>query len=476
MLSATLRRTQSDFYPLETTIDSAIAQPAARNLLDELRYTLALAWPVVIGQLAIVGMNLVDTVLAGQISAQVLAEVSIGTAIWGASLLWIIGVMMAIAPEISSLRGRQLPALLAPTLAQGLYLAIGVALFAWLLVPISPGLMRILKVEPSLIPGATHFLHGVAWGAPFLAWYVCLQKFCEGMGRPRATFYFSLLGLLVLVPLATGLVLGKFGLPRWEAFGSGLATAIVYGFNAICLTIYVYRQFPAQNALRVWPVIDWRRQRELLAFGVPIAVAILMEAGLFYVVLLLMSRFGKDWVAAHSVALNVASLAFMIPLGLANAVTVRAGYFFGANQWSAVKRSAYAGWLLCLLTQAFSASIMLTLALPIANTYLPNEPAVALMAVKLMFVAALFQFPDGIQVIAAGALRGIKDTRWPMLITSISYWAIGFPLAFHLAFATNFGPRGLWYGFIAGLGAAAILLSLRFVLLTRGKQGNATQT
>jgi multidrug resistance protein, MATE family len=425
----------------------------------------------VLGQLAIVGMNLIDTVLAGRISAQVLAEVSIGSAIWGVSLLWIIGVMMAISPEIAGMRGRAGPsnlgAALGAALAQGLYLALAVAVFALILVPLSPHIMVLLKVDSTLIPGATRFLHGIAFGAPFLAWYVCLQKFCEGMGRPKATLYFSVLGLVLLLPLAYVLMNGKLGLPRLEARGSGLATAAVYALNALLLSIYVRKQFRAQAALRVWPAWDWRRQWELLRFGGPIAVAILMEAGLFYAVLLLMSRFGKDWVAAHSVALNVASMAFMMPLGLANAVTVRAGYFAGAGDLAAARRVAYAGWTLCLATQAFSATIMLSFATQIAAGYLPNEVHVQPMAVSLMLVAALFQFPDGIQVISNGALRGLKDSQWPMLITSLAFWGFGFPLAYHLAFQSGVGPTGLWYGFIAGLGAAAVLLTARFLWLTR---------
>ena len=190
---------------------------------------------------------------------------------------------------------------------------------------------------------------------------------------------------------------------------------------------------------------------------------ILMEAGLFYAVLLQISKFGKNWVAAHSVAINVASLAFMMPLGLAHAVTVRCGFAMGQNNKAGVLRAAKSGWLLCLGSQTISAGIMLSFAIPIAALYLPSEPAVTLMAAQLLFLAALFQFPDGIQAVSAGALRGVLDTQIPMLMTSIAYWALGFPLAF----VAGFGPTGLWYGFILGLTSAALMLPLRFAQVIR---------
>ena len=474
-------------------IDPADAEPA-RTLGSEVKKTAHLAWPVILGQLAIVGMNLVDTILAGRISSQILAEVAIGSAVWGTALLWIIGTMMAVSPAVSSLRGKMRddpsaalaarpastsaalaarPAStsaedqLADTVTQALYLGLLVVLVVLILAPLGPHLMRAMKVEPSLIPGATAFLHGILWGAPALTWYICLQKFCEGMGRTKPGLYFSVAGLMLLIPLCYALLNGHFGMPRLLAQGAGLATAIVMWVNAIVITIYVRYQFKAQGVLRRFSRPNFKHIGALASVGVPIAITILMEAGLFYAVLLLMSRFGKDWVAAHSVAINIASIAFMMPLGLANAVTVRAGFAHGRNDVAGMRLAGVAGICLCLATQAISASIMLLFALPIANLYLPHDPAVAIVAAKLLFLAAIFQFPDGVQAISNGALRGLNDTRWPMILTSIAYWGLGFPLAHQLAFGSQFGPTGLWYGFIMGLSAASVLLTVRFFRLTR---------
>ena len=465
-----------EFDPMiDPDCDPKDAEPA-RTLGSEVRKTAHLAWPVILGQLAIVGMNLVDTILAGRISSQVLAEVAIGSAVWGTALLWIIGTMMAVSPAVSSLRGKMREDQLADTLTQALYLGLLVVIMVLILAPLAPQLMRAMKVEPTLIPGATAFLKGILWGAPALTWYICLQKFCEGMGRTKPGLYFSVAGLLLLIPLCYALLNGHFGLPRLLAQGAGLATAIVMWVNAIVITIYVRYQFKSQGALRQFTQPDFRHIRALASVGVPIAVTILMEAGLFYAVLLLISRFGKDWVAAHSVAINVASIAFMMPLGLANAVTVRAGFAHGRGDVAGMRLAGVSGICLCLATQAISATIMLLFALPIANLYLPHEPAVAIVAAKLLFLAAIFQFPDGVQAISNGALRGLHDTRWPMILTSIAYWGLGFPLAHQLAFATKFGPTGLWYGFILGLGAASVLLTVRFFRLTRVQSATAATT
>jgi multidrug resistance protein, MATE family len=450
----------------DTTEFDAEAAAPARTLGSEIAKTAKLAWPVVLGQLAIVGMNLVDTVIAGRVSSQILAEVAIGSAVWGIALLWLIGTMMAVSPEVSKLRGQNRTELLSDTLTQALYLGALVLLVVLTLIPLAPTLMDKMAVAPSLIPGALEFLHGIAWGAPALTYYICLQKFCEGMGRTKPGLYFSTIGLIALIPLCYLLVNGGFGVPRLLARGAGLATALVMWLNAIGLTLYVLHQFRDLGALRRFSRPDVAHIRSLAAIGVPIAITILLEAGLFYAVLLLISHFGKNWVAAHSVAINVASIAFMMPLGLANAVTVRAGFAHGRGDAAGTRLAGVSGICLCLGTQAVSASIMLLFAVPIANLYLPNEPDVASLAAKLLFLAAIFQFPDGVQAISNGALRGMQDTRVPMVLASVAYWGLGFPLAYYLAFSTRFGPSGLWYGFILGLTAAAVLLTYRFFKLS----------
>jgi MATE family multidrug resistance protein len=184
-----------------------------------------------------------------------------------------------------------------------------------------------------------------------------------------------------------------------------------------------------------------------------------------------MGRIGGDWAAAHQIAISVASVAFMVPLGLAQAVTVRVGHARGANDVVGVRRAGVAGLLLALATQTFSAAVMLIFAAQITRLYAPGAEALVPLAVQLMFLAGIFQLSDGIQVVAAGALRGLKDTQLPMYITALAYWGVGFPLAWGLGFGTGLGAPGLWIGFIAGLTMAAILLNWRFAVMLRRLSG-----
>ena len=206
----------------------------------------------------------------------------------------------------------------------------------------------------------------------------------------------------------------------------------------------------------------------ILRLGVPIALILTAEAGLFALSALLMTQFGDATVAAYQVAINFASLAFMIPLGVAMATTVRVGQAAGAGAGAAVRFRGLAGMGLGLGNAASNAFIMVVFGTTIAGFY-TRDSGIAAQAAHFLWLAAVFQFFDGLQVTANGALRGIKDTRVPMLITLMAYWLCGMPVAWWLAFRAGFGPDGLWWGFTVGLGAAALGLSARF-LRSAGKR------
>jgi MATE family multidrug resistance protein len=280
--------------------------------------------------------------------------------------------------------------------------------------------------------------------------------------------YFSLMALVLLGPIAWVLLHGGYGIPAMGAAGIGAATAIVLWLEAIAFALYVvWHPVYANLALTArlerpqWPAI-----RELLRIGVPMGVTVLMEAGLFIATTLTIGTLGAGTVASHQVALNVASLFFMIPLGIAMATTVRVGNAAGRGDAAAVRLAGDAGIGLTFGTQAVSATIMLALPTTIASLY-SSDAAVIALAAELLVLAALFQFPDGIQAVANGALRGLKDTRVPMFITTFAYWGVGMPVGWWLAFPRGMAAQGMWIGLIAGLGVAALLLTLRFRRLSR---------
>jgi len=261
---------------------------------------------------------------------------------------------------------------------------------------------------------------------------------------------------------------GAFGVPRLGALGSGIATALVLWLQTIAFALYVLRsrRYRDLHLAARFEAPQWNALRELLHIGVPMGVTLLMEAGLFVAVALVIGTLGTDVVAGHQVAINVASVTFMVPLGLALATTVRVGHAVGRGDAQGVRDAGLVGIALTLCTQLVSSGLMLLLPQRIAALYTADAGVIAL-ASQLLVLAGLFQFSDGIQVAANGALRGLKDTRIPMFITLFAYWGVGMPVGWWLAFPHGLGARGMWMGLIAGLSMAALLLSHRFWKLAR---------
>ena len=446
-----------------------IVGPDRARTLSETGATLRLALPLIAGQLSAVGSSTVDALFAGHYSAHVLAAVAVGVSLWSLAIVSAIGVLMALPASVAQLDGADRRAEIGPLFRQALWLALGLGLILLLAVRYAaPQLMRLIGVDPRLWPDVTLFLHAVSWGAPALALYFCLRGLSEGLSLTRPTMYFGFLGLLLLAPLDYVLIYGKLGLPPLGAHGSGIATATALWLQLGAFALYLrwsrrYRDLHLGARLER---PDPRAIGALLHLGVPMGVSLLMEAGLFVAAALLIARLGQDAVASHQIALNVATIAFMVPLGLAMAITVRVGHAAGRGDARGVRYAGYCGIALTLFTQSLSTTLMLTLPHAIAALYTDDARVIALAA-QLLVLAGVFQFADGIQVASNGALRGLKDTRVPMLITSVAYWGIGMPVGAWLAFGRGLGARGIWMGLIAGLSAAALLLFTRFARRSR---------
>ncbi|MEP6881601.1 MAG: MATE family efflux transporter [Dokdonella sp.] len=433
-------------------------------LASELDATIRLAAPLVLGQLSAIGMTLVDTVLAGHLDAHTLGAVALGSNVWVLAIIAIIGTMMALQPSIAQLRGarreHEIGALFRQALWLALPLGVGLGLAAAFLGPLLFGL---IGVDASLVADATAFVHAIAWGAPALAVFFVLRGLSEGMGMTRPTMYFSLLGLVLLVPIGYALMYGAFGMPRLGALGCGLATAIVLWVQCGAFALYVARRsrYRELHLLARFDKPNTRTLLELLNIGGPIAVTLLMEAGLFVAVALTLGTLGTDVIASHQIAMNIAAVVFMVPLGIAMATTVRVGFARGHNDGRAVRQAATVGLMLTFVMQIASATLLFSVPERIAGLYTDDAAVIALSA-QLLILAAIFQLSDGLQAASNGALRGLKDTRMPMLISGFAYWGVGMPVGLWLAFRNGLGAAGMWMGLIAGLSVAAILLSSRF--------------
>ncbi|GAA0725022.1 MATE family efflux transporter [Dokdonella soli] len=448
---------------------SLILHSRQPRLARELQETLRLAVPLVLGQLSAVGMNVIDALLAGHLDAHTLGAVAIGTSVWSLAIVTIIGVMMALPPSVAQLNGAGRRDAIGPLFRQALWLALGLGLVLGLVVRFGGALLVAeIGIDPQLVPDVIRFLHAVAFGAPALTMFFALRGLGEGIGLTRPTMYFSVFGLALLGPIGYALMYGRLGVPRLGAFGSGSATALVLWLQMLAFLGYVARRrhYRDLHLFAHFEKPDLRALAGLLHIGVPMGVTLLMEAGLFVAVALIIGTLGTDVVAGHQVALNVASVAFMVPLGVAMATTVRVGHAVGRGDAQGVRDAGLVGIGLTLVAQSVSAGLMLLVPHRIAALY-TTDADVAALAAQLLVLAGLFQFSDGIQVAANGALRGLKDTRIPMVITTFAYWGVGMPVGWWLAFPHGLGARGMWMGLIAGLSMAAVLLSRRFWKLAR---------
>ena len=299
--------------------------------------------------------------------------------------------------------------------------------------------------------------------APALTLYLAMRYLSDGLHWTLPTMVLGFGGLLVLVPLGYVLTFGAFGLPELGAGGLGIASAVMLWAQALAFAAYLAcsRRFAALGLFSRFEGPRREPIAQLLRTGLPIGVTVAMEGGLFIVTALLIGRLGAVEVAAHQIALNVSALCFMIPFGLAEATTVRVGHALGRGSAAGVRRAAMAGYLLAMGTQAVSALLLLLGNDIVASVY-TDDVAVASLAASLLLYAAAFQFPDGIQVVSAGALRGLGDTRVPMFLAALAYWGIGMPLGAGLGLYLGWGPQGMWAGLIGGLGVAALLMALRF--------------
>ena len=440
----------------------------APRLPQEMRRTGVLAAPLVLGHLSTGLIGFVDSVIAGHHGTDTLAAVAVGTALFWLPMMVPMGTLMSLPPAVSQLDGAGRRDEIGALFRQALWLAamLGVALFALMTAAVHA--LGPLGIAPAIIPGASDFLLGIRWGVPALTLYLCMRYLSDGLHFTLPTMVLGFGGLLLLVPLGYVFTYGALGMPERGAGGLGIASAIMLWMQATAFALYL-RRSPRFAGLRLFARFDrprWTTIRGLLATGLPIGVTVAMEGGLFIATALLIGRLGEVPAAAHQIAINVASLCFMIPVGLAEATTVRVGHALGRRDADGVRRAALAGYAIVLGTQALSALVLLLGNQWIVGFY-TDDVAVATLAASLLLYAAAFQFPDGVQVLSAGALRGLGDTRVPMLLAVLAYWGVGMPLGAAMGLGiggitTGWGPRGMWLGLIAGLTVAALLLGWRF--------------
>lgn len=442
--------------PMPRLFPPAFRAEAAANL--------RLALPLIGAQVAAVGMGTIDTIYAGRLGSQALAAVAVAVNINVLFLVFFMGLLMACSPIVAQMVGAQRSAADIGAFmrrARRFALLCGGVWMLLLNLVAEPVLGR-LELAPDTVALAVRFERWLSCAAIGTSLWFVLRFCSEGVGEVRAIVVAGLLGLCANALFGWLFVFGHFGLPALGVQGLGLATTLATALMAATLWRF-YGRMPTLRGLReaAGRATGAEGAREILHLGLPIAAIVLAEGGLFVLTALLMARFGETVVAAYQIAINVASLVFMIPLGVAMATTVRVGHAAGAGDPAAARFRGAVGIGLGGLNAASNAALMLLFPLTIVGCY-TGDADIAQRAAGFLLLAAAFQLFDGVQATANGALRGIKDTRVPMLITLVSYWLVGMPVAWWLAFGLALGPAALWWGLTAGLGVAALGLSLRY--------------
>ncbi|MBM6593483.1 MATE family efflux transporter [Microvirga pudoricolor] len=437
----------------------------------ELAATLALSWPLVLTNLAQHGLMASDVILIGRIGPEALAAGALGTNIYFAFLIFGIGLVSAVSPLVAEELGRRRHSVreVRRTVRQGLWASVTVTVPIWIVLWNGEAILNAVGQDPTLARDAGHYIRALQWSVlPFLI-YLVLRSYLAALERPGWALLISILGIPVNFGVAWALIFGEMGLPALGLVGAGYATLVATTFMCLCLGLVIGldRQLKRYHLFgRVWRP-DWLRFRALWRIGVPIGLTLAFEVTIFNAAALLMGRIGIYELAAHNVVLQIASLCFMVPLGVGQAVTVRVGRAYGAGDREGVTR---AGWIAFGLGVGFmvvTASLMLAAPHFLISAFLdlndPRNAAVIGFALSFLVLAAVFQLADGAQAVGAGMLRGLQDTRVPMLFAAVGYWGVGLPLGIGLAFFTSLRGVGIWIGLATGLAVVACLMLWRWM-------------
>lgn len=441
------------------------------KLWAEAQACLQLGIPLAAAQLSEAATNFVDTVMMGLLGSQVLAAGALGAITFATLILIGTGIVSAVGAITAVAFGEENLDRVRCVANQGLWLgaafSVPIVLLIWNLGPI----LRQLGQDPNTVALAETYLRTIVWGYPAAIAFAVLKNVVSALNRPNVFIAIAIGGVLLNGVGNYVLMFGKFGFPALGLAGIGWASTFSFWarFIAVVCFIQLNKDFKRYDIFRHWYRFEAKIFRELVQMGWPIGVLFTVESGLFTATAYLMGYLGTVTLAAHQIAIQTAAITYMVPVGISYATTMRVGQMKGRNDPIGAQRAGFVGIALGAIFMGTMALIMWTVPKTIVAMYLDvNNPAnaqVVNVAIALLSIAAMFQLFDGIQVIAAGALRGLKDTRIPMLIGFLSYWCIGFGGGYLMGLRLGWGGVGLWLGLVLGLATAAVVLTWRFHVL-----------
>ena len=438
---------------------------------DEARATLHLAWPLILTNVAQALIHATDVVLLGWVGPRTLAAGALGVNLYTACLIFGMGLVTAAAPMMARELGARRHSVrdVRRTVRQTMWASVAICIPFWALLWQAEAILLAFGQDPGLSADAARFVRALQWGLLPYLFYLILRSFVSALEKPIWSLVIGAAAVLFNGLLNYALIFGKGGFPELGLVGAGFGSALanLLMFVGMALVVSHHRDFRRYRLFgRFWRS-DWQRFAEVWKLGLPIAVTLALEITIFNAAVFLQGLIGTAELAAHAIAIQIAALSFMVPLGLAQAVTVRVGLAYGRRDPAGIAR---AGWTSFVIGTGFMSLMALVLIsfphLLVAAFLDPAEARnahVTALAISFLAVAALFQIVDGAQVVGAGMLRGLHDTTVPMLYAAFGYWVVGLGVAVGLAFGLGWGGIGIWIGLAAGLAVVAVLMLVRWL-------------
>lgn len=436
-------------------------------LRQELRGTTELAMPLVAALLAQIAMELVNSLMLGRLGADALAAGGLALALFFMSLIFCVGLFSAVGVLIARAHGALDSDEIQQTLSQAFYLAFFLTIPFIAILKIAPTLLLWIGEPPTVVLQSQQFLNALAWGILPLLFFLALREFVAAMSFTRIIMLLSL-GITPLIAVSNFILMyGKWGFPKLGIAGIGLSTALMQWCLLAGILSYIYcnkQLYPF--VFKGFHQFKWVKLLTVLRLGAPISITMGLEVGLFSITSILMGYFGSIALAAHQIALQCGSFAFMFPLGISQATAIRVSQAIGKKDIRAAAYAGYTGLFLGLFIASITAIIFINFPNFIIQLFIDTEAKDHLILVKtavgFLSILALFQLLDAMQVIMNGALRGLKDTFVPMWLGLLSYWISGLLSGYYLAFHSDLRGAGLWWGLGIGIGISGILLFWRF--------------
>jgi len=428
---------------------------------EDIKKSLRIAGPVILGQLSYIALGVIDSMMVGRLGAEPLAAAALANSYLAIPLTFCFGLTAGVAPITAKLYAQKQSNRLTAVFRNGNWTALGVGLIMALGMAVGIPLLRVLDQPEVVIETATPYIFLLALSILPQALFLNAKNFTEGLEWMRPALYVSLASVPINFLLNYLLIFGPWIFPGWGLVGAGVATVITR-----CIMVVLIWVFMNYSRFKRYLVFDYRWDKQIvekiLGIGVPAGFQYTFETGAFVAAAFLMGWLGTLPLAAHQIAINLASIPFMVCIGLSSAGAIRMGRAYGEGDHLKIR---FTGGNILIVTIAFMAISAVTLTLfrfELPKLYIDN-PEVIFMAGEMLFIAALFQLSDGIQAVSVGLLRGLEDVKWPTFFVMLAYWVLGLPLGYLLAFHRGWGYIGIWMGLLIGLSFSAIFLLIRFL-------------